>query len=389
MKKTMAAVAVLGAFAGSAIAADVTLYGVLDMGLAYNHVDLDQSGVKNKNTFSMNSGQQSGSRWGLKGVEDLGNGLKVGFILEDGFKADTGAQGDQMFDRESSLFIEGGFGKLALGRMGAINQGSSSWALANHLSAFTTSFGPFAAQAGNFISTAGKWDNMISYRTPTFAGFTVYTQYSMGKTTSGGKAIAGAVENESSADRYYAIGATYANGPFLGYLAVDSTNYKSWYKDAGAAAASAHKTDDSLTVTLGGNYDFDVAKVYFGAQYFDEVTLSSIGGIVGTIKYDESTDSTSLKVKGYGLGLSTSVPLAGGSALLGVAYVDAKEADSVSVTDFDFRRWSISAGYDYPFSKRTNAYAVASYMNDKPKEKGEASWNPTVCSFQVGLRHKF
>lgn len=389
MKKTMAAVAVLGAFAGSAIAADVTLYGVLDMGLAYNHVDLDQSGVKNKNTFSMNSGQQSGSRWGLKSVEDLGNGLKVGFILEDGFKADTGAQGDQMFDRESSLFIEGGFGKIAFGRMGAINQGASSWALVNHLSTFTTSFGPFAAQAGSFVSTAGKWDNMISYRTPTFAGFTVYTQYSIGKTTSGGKPVEGAIENESSADRYYAIGATYANGPFLGYLAVDSTNYKSWYKDAGAAAASAHKTDDSLTVTLGGNYDFDVAKVYFGAQYFDEVTLSSIGGIVGTIKYDESTESTSLKVKGYGLGLSTSVPLADGSALLGIAYVDAKEADSVSVTDFDFRRWSVSAGYDYALSKRTNAYAVASYMNDKLKEKGEASWNPTACSFQVGLRHKF
>lgn len=381
MKKTMAAVAVLGTFAGSAIAADVTLYGVLDMGLAYNHVDLDQSGVKNKNTFSMNSGQQSGSRWGLKGVEDLGNGLKVGFILEDGFKADTGAQGDQMFDRESSLFIEGGFGKIAFGRMGAINQGASSWALVNHLSTFTTSFGPFAAQAGSFVSTAGKWDNMISYRTPTFAGFTVYTQYSMGKTTSGGKPVEGAIENESSADRYYAIGATYANGPFLGYLAMDSTNYKS--------TGANHGVDDSLTVTLGGNYDFDVAKVYFGAQYFDEVTLSSIGGIVGTIKYDESTESTSLKVKGYGLGLSTSVPLAGGSGLLGVTYVDGKQADSVSVTDFDFRRWSVSAGYDYPFSKRTNAYAVASYMNDKLKEKGEASWNPTACSFQVGLRHKF
>lgn len=389
MKKTMAAVAVLGTFAGSAIAADVTLYGVLDMGLAYNHVDLDQSGVKNKNTFSMNSGQQSGSRWGLKGVEDLGNGLKVGFILEDGFKADTGVQGDQMFDRESSLFIEGGFGKIAFGRMGAINQGASSWALVNHLSAFTTSFGPFAAQAGSFVSTAGKWDNMISYRTPTFAGFTVYTQYSIGKTTSGGKPVEGVIENESSADRYYAIGATYANGPFLGYLAVDSTNYKSWYKDAGAAAASAHKTDDSLTVTLGGNYDFDVAKVFFGAQYFDEVTLSSIGGIVGTIKYDESTESTSLKVKGYGLGLSTSMPLAGGTGLLGAACVDGKDADSMSLVDFDFRRWSVSAGYDYALSKRTNAYAVASYMNDKLKEKGEASWNPTACSFQVGLRHKF
>ena len=386
MKKTMAAVAVLGAFAGSAIAADVTLYGVLDMGLAYNHVDLDQSGVKNKNTFSMNSGQQSGSRWGLKGVEDLGNGLKVGFILEDGFKADTGAQGDQMFDRESSLFIEGGFGKLALGRMGAINQGSSSWALANHLSAFTTSFGPFAAQAGNFISTAGKWDNMISYRTPTFAGFTVYTQYSMGKTTSGGKPVEGAIENESSADRYYAIGATYANGPFLGYLAVDSTNYKSTGENYGV--------DDSLTITLGGNYDFEVAKVYLGAQYFDEVKLSSLGGIVGNIDYDDNTKSSGYKVKGFGVGLSASAPLAGGTGMFGVAYVDAEQADSFknqNQYEFDLTRWVVSAGYDYPFSKRTDAYAVASYMNDKVEGKGEAKgkWNPSAYTFMVGLRHKF
>ena len=125
MKKTIAAVAVLGAFTGSAIAADVTLYGVVDLGLAYNHVDTDGPG-KNIKSFSMESGQNSGSRWGLKGTEDLGNGLTVGFILEDGFKADTGAQGDQMFDRESSLFIEGNFGKLAFGRMGSINQGVSS-----------------------------------------------------------------------------------------------------------------------------------------------------------------------------------------------------------------------------------------------------------------------
>ena len=381
MKKTLAAVAVLGAFAGSAIAADVTLYGIVDMGLAYDHVDMDQTGVDDVDNFSMKSGQQSGSRWGLKGTEDLGNGLTVGFILEDGFTADDGAEKGVMFDRESSLFIEGGFGKLAFGRMGSINQGTSSWALAGNLSAFGTSFNDYVAQASNFVSTAGIWDNMISYKTPTFAGFTVYAQYSMGNTTDSVSEGVDGHENESDADRYYVIGATYANGPFLGYLAVDSTNYKS--------TGANHGVDDSLTVTLGGNYDFDVAKVFFGAQYFDEVTLSSIGGIVGTIKYDESTESTSLKVKGYGLGLSTSVPLAGGSALLGVAYVDAKEADSVSVTDFDFRRWSVSAGYDYAFSKRTNAYAVASYMNDKLKEKGDASWNPTACSFQVGLRHKF
>ena len=387
MKKTLAAVAVLGAFAGSAIAADVTLYGIVDMGLAYDHVDMDQAGVDNVDKFSMKSGQNSGSRWGLKGTEDLGNGLTVGFILEDGFTADDGAEAGQMFDRESSLFIEGGFGKLAFGRMGSINQGVSSWALAGNLSAFGTSFNDYVAQTSNFISTPGKWDNMISYKTPTFAGFTVYAQYSMGKTTDDkGAAITTAVENESSADRYYAIGATYANGPFLGYLAVDSTNYKSWYKDAGAAAASAHKTDDSLTVTLGGNYDFEVAKVFFGAQYFDEVTLKSLGGITKTAYADNG-----VKVKGFGVGLSASAPLAGGTGMFGLAYVDAEQADSVKTGDFDFTRWVVSAGYDYPFSKRTDVYAVASYMDDEVDNKAAASadWNPSAYTFMVGLRHKF
>ena len=379
MKKTLAAVAVLGAFAGSAIAADVTLYGIVDMGLAYEHVDMDQSGIDDVDNFSMKSGQASGSRWGLKGTEDLGNGMTVGFILEDGFTADDGAEKGVMFDRESSLFVEGGFGKIAFGRMGAINQGTSSWALAGNLSAFGTSYNDYVAQASNFISTAGIWDNMISYKTPTFAGFTVYAQYAMGNKA------AGAVENESSSDRYYAIGATYANGPFLGYLAVDSTNYKS--------TGDAYGVDDSLTVTLGGNYDFEVAKVFFGAQYFDEVTLDSIGGILGNKDITSEDFVNDVKVKGYGIGLSASAPLAGGTGMFGLAYVDAEQADSIKDLglEFDVTRWIVSAGYDYPFSKRTDVYAVASYMNDKMEGKGQTTdeWNPSAYTFMVGLRHKF
>ena len=221
---------------------------------------------------------------------------------------------------------------------------------------------------------------MISYKSPTFAGATLYAQYSMGKTTSEDKAVEGAVENESSADRYYAIGATYANGPFLGYLAVDSTNYKSTGENYGV--------DDSLTVTLGGNYDFEVAKVFFGAQYFDEVELNSIGVVMGKLRPQDKT-----KIKGFGVGLSASAPLAGGTGIFGVAYVDAKQASSEPEgADFDFTRWVVSAGYDYPFSKRTDAYAVASYMNDKMEDKGEGAdskWKPSAYTFMVGLRHKF
>lgn len=85
-KKSLAAVAVLGAFAGSALAADVQLYGLVDLGLNWTQVD---NGKTTTDSFGMGSGQNSGSRFGLKGTEDLGNGYKVGFNLENSFKADT------------------------------------------------------------------------------------------------------------------------------------------------------------------------------------------------------------------------------------------------------------------------------------------------------------
>lgn len=116
MKKTLAALAVLGAFAGSAMAADVTLYGLVDYGFSYEHVDGDTADKDAQDTFQMKSGQNSGSRFGLKGTEDLGNGLKVGFVLENGFTADDGKMdnSDRLFGRESNLFVTGAFGTLSL-----------------------------------------------------------------------------------------------------------------------------------------------------------------------------------------------------------------------------------------------------------------------------------
>ena len=412
MKKTLAAVAVLGAFAGSALAADVQLYGIVDTGVGYNHVDVDSlDGVTipgaggataysfaDSDSFSMMSGQASGSRFGFKGTEDLGNGLTVGFILENGVTTDDGADTSNFFNRESSLFVQGGFGKFAMGRIGSINNGQSSWAKMGMLSTFGTSdWGGYSAQLGNIMSTAGQWDNMIAYETPDFAGFKVFAQYGMGSNGD---------ENESSSDRYYAIGATYNNGPFAGYFAVDSINYKT----AGADIDDDY-IDDSLTVTLGGSWDFEVAKVYLGAQYFDEVKLSSIGGITKTTVSDinlrkinedlpDITVGALLKVKGYGISLSADAPVAGGKAMFGMGYVDAESADSIQdaieasdVTgDIDLKRYVVSVGYDYPFSKRTDVYAVASYMQDKVDVSlnGESiDWDPSAYTFYVGLRHRF
>ena len=377
MKKTLAAVAVLGAFAGSALAADVQLYGIVDTGVGYNHVDVDGLGDgQDIDTFQMKSGQASGPRWGLKGTEDLGNGLTVGFILEDGFSSDTGADSAPMFNRESSLFIEGGFGKLAMGRMGSLNNGQSSWAKVGMINAFGTSdWGDYSVQVGNVMSTAAQWDNMVAYQTPDFAGFKVYAQYGMGTNDN---------ENESRSDRYYALGATYNNGPFAGYFAVDSINYKT--ANATGVEPGASDIDDSLTVTLGGSYDFEVVKVYLGAQYFDEVKLSNFKGVIKAAGVGQSN-----KVKGYGISLTGDAPVLGGKAMFGIGYTDAESADSEDKTaDVELQRYVVSVGYDYPFSKRTDVYAVASYMQDSWEDKvNKEDADPSAYTFYVGLRHRF
>lgn len=402
MKKTLVAVSVLGAFAGSALAADVQLYGILDTGVGYSHIDMDTSGVDDVDLFEMKSGVGSGSRWGLKGTEDLGNGLTVGFILENGFDSDDGSEDSTgvMFNRESSLFLEGSFGKLAFGRMGALNSGQSSWSKVGMINAFGTSYGEFTAQASNVFSLAGQWDNMIAYETPDFAGFKLFTQYGMGSNDN---------ENESSSNRFYSLGVTYNNGPFAGYFAVDSINYKTAKFSKGEWPNNGDDIDDSLTVTLGGSYDFDVVKIYLGAQYFDEVRLSSLGGPIcrandvrdlGISGFDLSINDIA-KLKGYGISLSGDAPLAGGRVMFGLGYVDADAADSLDKAlsqniagfrDFEIQRYVVSAGYSYPFSKRTDVYGVASYMQDNEdtsRESGTLEQDPSAYSFYVGLRHRF
>lgn len=402
MKKTLVAVSVLGAFAGSALAADVQLYGILDTGVGYSHIDMDTSGVDDVDSFEMKSGVGSGSRWGLKGTEDLGNGLTVGFILENGFDSDDGSEDSTgvMFNRESSLFLEGSFGKLAFGRMGALNSGQSSWSKVGMINAFGTSYGEFTAQASNVFSLAGQWDNMIAYETPDFAGFKLFTQYGMGSNDN---------ENESSSNRFYSLGVTYNNGPFAGYFAVDSINYKTAKFSKGEWPNNGDDIDDSLTVTLGGSYDFDVVKIYLGAQYFDEVRLSSLGGPIcrandvrdlGISGFDLSINDIA-KLKGYGISLSGDAPLAGGRVMFGLGYVDADAADSLDKAlsqniagfrDFEIQRYVVSAGYSYPFSKRTDVYGVASYMQDNAdtsRESGTLEQDSSAYSFYVGLRHRF
>lgn len=382
MKKTLAAVAVLGAFAGSAVAADVTLYGLVDYGVRYQNLDADTAGVDKTNKVDMKSGANSGSRFGLKGTEDLGNGVKVGFVLENGFAADTGALGDKnnrLFDREAQLFVDGSFGRVSFGRVGQLASANGSYGLLGVTGPFSTGYGD-ATSGLKFVGANGftRFDNTITYMTPSFGGLTVYAQYSSSVSSTG-------TENESDTDRAYGIGAKFVGAGLTLVGVVDSTNYQSF-----GTGAVSKDMDDALTVTLGGNYDFQVAKVYFGGQYFDNAkTVATTNVIVAANKAKIGTGYTlgSLGAEGWGLGLGVGVPVMGGTASAYAGYLD---ADSVDDSDASLKRFTGAVGYSYTFSKRTSMYSTLSYTKDEYKEAANADKvKPTSVEAIVGLIHKF
>lgn len=131
-------------------------------------------------------------------------------------------------------------------------------------------------------------------------------------------------------------------------------------------------------------------KLFAGAQYFDEVKLSKLNGAVN---YNSSfSGGFAGKVKGWSVGVSGSIPAAGGQVLVGAAYLDAEAADSVTAEhqNDELSRWIVSAGYDYPLSKRTNVYGVMTYNQDSLDSDVQAdNRDPYVFGVMVGLRHKF
>lgn len=170
MKKSLIAMAVLGATLGTAHAqSTVTLYGRIDMSVMHNNV------FGGASQFSVDSGTISGSRWGLSGSEDLGGGLKANFNLEQGFAADTGvAPGGQAFSRQSWVGFSGAFGEFRMGKPWTAYDDVSG----AHNGVFDSAF----SVENNFFASTGyaaNPANTLRYSTPTFGGFSAAVSYSL------------------------------------------------------------------------------------------------------------------------------------------------------------------------------------------------------------------
>jgi len=360
MKKSLFALAVLGAFAGAASAqTSVTIYGVVDVGVSRTDTNVTEP------IWGLTSGQQNGSRIGFRGTEDLGGGLSAIFTLENGFNVDTGAlgQGGRLFGRQAFVGLSSkGFGTVKLGRQYTLNHDALNVfdPFATNLAGNTENAIPGSAGlglpglpyffAGNVLPLAAaptgaalpigatpadiRVDNSVVYQTNNIAGFTGALQYGFGEQST-------AFPN----GRQISASATYANGP----IAAVAT-----YNTGRAVAGGV----DQKSYLLGGTYNFNVAKLHAGFQ-------------------DNEIDAGATTFESRTFLLGTTVPVGPGNILASWIRADVQNIDAKSD--------QIALGYTHPLSKRTNLYTSAAWQ--KTERAGAADVKANI--FNAGVRHLF
>ena len=380
-KKSLAALAVLGAAAGYASAADVTLFGVVDTGLIYTHQTFGDAEPAHVNKFAMESGVSSASRFGLKGTEELGNGLKVGFKLENGFQSDSGALKSEkrIFDREASVSVYSDFGTLSMGRMGGVGSGAGTYDL---VLATADAFDGGDNNVFGF-ATSDRYDNMVTYQTPKFAGLQATVQYSFNESSTNTNR-----EGSSAVNRYASTALTGNFGALNTVLAYEFQNYQSFGEGA--------RGEDGHIVYLGGNYDCGFAKTFVMGQYFKGIQGSGANALASMVKgagaeltsFDTDFDKG---VKGFGAHLGTIVPISNGDLTVGAYYVDGTaETSKTGVEERDFDYMGLATKYEYRLSKRTSVYLAAGYYKatlDATTKAGEVE--EKVGEVFTGLTHAF
>jgi predicted porin len=381
-KKTLAAVAVLGAFAGTAMAANVTLYGVVDEGLNYTYKDVKnlqgEKVVDGQSTLGLDSGIDAGSRWGIRGVEELNPDWKIGFKLESGFNVDDGTeQEDRLFRREASLsIINNTWGTLSAGRMGGVSSSAGTYDI-------VMLYGdPFDGGAGDVwgLVHSSRYDNMLTYQTPKFYGLQATVQYSFktnDKTDDGS-------EGHSSANRYASFALT---GDYGGFSFVGAYEFQDW-----KAESDLH---DGHAYFLGAAYDCGFAKTFLMGQYF---TGQKSGAGFDITDDDDTyanlfTDSTGLK--GWGMTLGTQFPIYTGTLTLAGYYVDASADNTVVQSekfDRDVSYIGLAARYEYPLSKRTQIYTGLGWYQAKADSQLDTEtddFKEQEGQFYLGMTHRF
>jgi predicted porin len=379
----------------------VTLYGILDE--AFEAVSNVKTGPgQGHSVYQLNgSSGLNGTRWGLKGQEDLGGGLKAIFLLENGFDIDTGKlnQGGDEFGRQAYVGLSGdSWGTVTLGRQ------------YDSTVDFLGPFGVGEQWGSNRSSHVGDIDNLndsyrvnnaVKFQSPNYSGFKFEALYSFG-------GVAGTLAQ----NQIYSFGLGYSNGPLsvgAAYLNVRDPNVSFFGNNATSGGIGANNIGTANPV-YGG---YASARAYqvagLGAAYaFGPAT---VGMTFTNIQFRGLGDTVDAGPNPYGYSGNVSFNNAElnfkyqftPALVAGVAYDYTHNEGASSAhagTNGGAQYNQFSLGVDYSLSKRTDVYALADYQiasgydstgSPAAAELGSlsGSGNGRQAVARLGLRHKF
>lgn len=358
MKKVLAAAAA-SMLANAAFAqSNVTLYGVADAGIEF----INNAGRNGNGLARVTSGNQSGSRWGLRGVEDLGGGLKAIYRLESGFDIDTGNSGQsgRLFGRDANVGLQGRYGGLFLGRQ------------QTSIREFGSAYDPTViADRYGVLSIAPEFgsraDNSVKY-VGEFGAFSAQAFYAF---QSNGNEVAGS----NVFGREFGTFINYASGPVSVGVAYDDLH----------VGTAANQAPVLRRLAVAGTYTVGNLKAFAGYRLATAYDGARLPGA-------QSADAGS---NFYWMGAVYRMTPA--ISLTGAAYYQ------------DFRHtgsdpWQFLLTGDYAFSRRTDVYASVSYaLNRQNAQLGVNGFNGgsgTTAVYNVqpgkdqvgvvmGVRHRF
>jgi predicted porin len=368
MKRSILLLAILGPVASVAHAqSSVTLYGVIDAGISFVNNSKTATGGSGK-LSKVDDGVAKANRWGLRGTEDLGDGLKAIFVLENGFSVANGrlGQGGALFGRQAYVGLtKGDIGSFTFGRQYSF---STDYLGKNYSTGGLTVAGNYGYHVNDIDQLLlSRINNAVKFKSANFSGFTFGALYGFSNQAGGFAGEPGtrpALTGGSS--RAYSFGLNYAAGPFgIGAAYTDirfpdqsTPAFPTLLANVDPAGPDG-QIRDLRTFGIGGRYQFGGATAW---ALWTNTRLEALTGAATTYSaYD------------------TGGKYAFTSALTGsLSYTYTQLSNSFS------GHWNqINASLDYAFSRRTDVYLLGVY------QKASGNNNGTPLQAQIGTSTSF
>jgi len=391
MKKSLLAVAAMTAFAGAAQAqSSVTVYGIMDAGLSASNRYIAGTSTQTQSTAA--GGQESSSRIGFKGSEDLGGGQSAFFTAEFGvnvaknnFSGSTNSYNNASFDNRQSFvgIKDNKLGAVSFGRQYSVTHVAISNTDAmggNNLIGGTTYVG--GNSTSDFASTPSygnsayilRLSESVQYESPKFMGANVLLQASTNKKNSN------TTQTNTNDTTSAALDWTFQSARLIASRSINKVNTTITAASDQGLAQSLYVGANNLKQTetaVGGTYDFGVAKVY--ANYLSTILEGTIGTSTLGTQGKRTAQEVGFNVP-YGKFL---IKAKYGSGSSNMSAATTLSTSSITSSSYNFRGYQ--AGADYLMSKRTNLYALYG------RASGDLSATTNYAANQVaiGVRHTF